>query len=196
MILEEDKKMTDEELAKLVQEGKADYFEELVSRYEGKMIGYIRRFIQNKDDAMDVVQDVFIKVYKNIQSFDTTQRFSPWIYRIAHNEMVNNLKKKVREPLNFFDPEVLFPHPLAKENPQSDSERVEMKKILEKCLEYLDEKYKEVLVLRYFDDLDYKDIADILKVPVVTVGVRLNRGKEKLKRIYEEVIKKGDYGRE
>lgn len=196
MISEEDKKLTDEELAKKVQAGEADYFGELVLRYENKMIGYIRRFIQNRDDATDVVQDVFIKVYKNIQSFDVTQRFSPWIYRIAHNEMVNNLKKKVRQPLNFFDPEVLFPHPLAKENPQDDSEKIEIKEILGKCMEHLDEKYKEVLVLRYFDDLDYKDIADILKVPVVTVGVRLNRGKEKLKEIYEEIIKKGDYGRE
>ncbi|MBS3118159.1 sigma-70 family RNA polymerase sigma factor, partial [Candidatus Woesearchaeota archaeon] len=58
--------------------------------------------------------------------------------------------------MQFFDPEMLFPHPVADENPQSDVERTELKRILEECMEDLDEKYKEVLVLRYFEDMDYK----------------------------------------
>jgi len=180
--------MTDEELVKQIKKGKAECFGELVNRYEGKMTAYVRRFLNNRDDAKDLVQDVFMKVYKNIKSFDTSMRFSPWIYRIAHNESVNTIKRKVREPLNFFDPEVLFPHPVAVENPQDDAELLEMKKILESCLDELDEKYKEVLILRYFEDMDYKDIADILKIPVVTVGVRINRGKERLRKIYEEKL--------
>jgi len=142
--------------------------------------------MRNQDDARDVSQDVFVKVFRNINSFDVSQRFSPWIYRIAHNEAVNNLKRRVREPLHFFDPELLFPHPVALEDPQSDVEKEEIKMALEKCLELVDEKYREVLVLRYFEDLDYKDISEILKIPVVTVGVRLNRGKNRLKKIYNE----------
>jgi len=185
------KELSDEQLAKFVQKGKSECFGELVNRYEGKMTAYVRRFLNNQDDARDLVQDVFMKVYKNIKSFDTSMRFSPWIYRIAHNESVNSIKRKVREPLNFFDPEVLFPHPVAVENPQDDAELSEMKEVLESCMEDLDDKYKEVLVLRYFEDLDYKDIADILKIPVVTVGVRINRGKERLKKIYEEKFNNG-----
>jgi len=179
-------KITDEQLAEKVQQGEADYFTELITRYEPKIVGYLNRLMRNQDDARDIGQDVFIKVYKNIQSFDINQRFSPWIYRIAHNEAVNSLKRRIREPLNFFDPELLFPHPVAKENPQDEAERVELKRILSTCMDDMDEKYKEVLVLRYFEDMDYKDIADIMKIPVVTVGVRLNRGKDKLKKIYEE----------
>jgi len=189
MSLSEAQNLSDEEIARRVQEGEADYFGILMERYEPKMMRYLTRFTRNRDDLRDIVQDVFIKVYKNIQSFDLTQRFSPWIYRIAHNEAINNIKKKVREPMQFFDPEMLFPHPVADENPQSDVERTELKRILEECMEDLDEKYKEVLVLRYFEDMDYKDIAEVLKVPVVTVGVRLNRGKVRLKEIYDRKYK-------
>lgn len=176
---------SDEELASRVKKGEVDSFQELMERYEKKIFSYVRRFLNNHDDARDLTQDVFIKVFKNIQSFDEEKRFSPWIYRIAHNEAVNTIKKKIREPLNFFDPELLFPHPLSSESPQDDAEKREIKKALEECLEEIEEKYKEVLILRYFEDMDYKDIAEILKVPVVTVGVRLNRGKAKLKEIYE-----------
>ena len=180
--------LTDEELAKKVQAGETEYFRELMSRYEGKIIRYGRRFLQDAEEVRDIAQNVFVKVYKNIQSFDTSQRFSPWIYRIAHNESVNTLKRKVREPLGFFDPEVLFPHPVAAENPEKDAERGELKKILEECFQDLDDKYREVLALRYFEDMDYKDIAEVLQVPVVTVGVRLNRGRDRLRQIYERKI--------
>ena len=179
-------KITDEQLATKVQAGEIDFFNELMTRYEGKIVGYLNKLVRNNDDAKDIAQDVFIKVYKNIQSFDPNQRFSPWIYRIAHNEAINSIKRRLREPLNFFDPEVLFPHPIAKEDPQNEAERVELKRILSTCLDDIDEKYREVLILRYFEDMDYKDIADIIKIPVVTVGVRLNRGKERLRKIYEE----------
>jgi len=186
MLLEEAKNLTDEELAKKIQLGEADYFAELMERYEPKMKRYLTRLMRNGDDARDVAQDVFIKVYRNIQSFDVKQRFSPWIYRIAHNEAVNSLKRRVREPLNFFDPEVLWPHPVADDDPQEEAEQEELKEALKVCLDDLDEKYREVLMLRYMEDLDYKDIAEIMKIPVVTVGVRLNRGKERLKKIYED----------
>lgn len=184
--IEDNKQLTDEELVKEVQAGKVDYFGELMARYETKIMGYLNRLTRNREDARDISQDVFIKVFRNIQSFDLSQRFSPWIYRIAHNEAVNTLKKRIREPLNFFDPEVLWPHPVAADNPQNEAEREELKKTLLACMDDLDEKYREVLVLRYFEDMDYKDIAEVMQLPVVTVGVRLNRGKERLRKIYEE----------
>ncbi len=186
MSLSEAQNLPDEEVARRVQEGEPECFGILMERYEPKMMRYLTRFTRNREDVRDIAQEVFIKVYRNIQSFDWEQRFSPWIYRIAHNEAINNIKKKVREPMQFFDPEMLFPHPVAEESPQNDAERAELKKILEECMEDLDEKYKEVLELRYFEDMDYKDIAEVLKIPVVTVGVRLNRGKAKLREIYDK----------
>ncbi len=177
----------DEEVAADVQRGDADAFRALVDRYEQKMVRYARRFLFAGDEAKDLVQEVFIKAYVNIQSFDTDRRFSPWLYRIAHNEFVNALKKKKKERMNIsiFDLDVLFPSLTltARETADSGFNRHEMKKMLEGSLERIPEKYREPLVLYYFDDMDYKEIADVLRVPVSTVGVRLQRGKTMLRKL-------------
>ena len=133
------------------------------------------------------MQEVFIKVYVNIKSFDTTRKFSSWLYRIAHNEFINAVKKKSRLPLFAFDLDTLLPHLAAPESAEGDMERKEIKKVLDASLGKIDPKYREPLVLYYLEDMDYKEIADILQLPVSTVGVRLKRGKAMLRTI----IKKG-----
>ena len=92
-------KETDEAIATRVQKGDSEAFGQLVERYEEKLMRYARKFLRDPDDAKDIVQEVFIKSYQNIQSFDATRRFSPWIYRIAHNEFVNAIKKRSRGPV-------------------------------------------------------------------------------------------------
>jgi RNA polymerase sigma-70 factor (ECF subfamily) len=155
-----------------------------MERYEPKMTRYARRFLFDSDDAKDLVQDVFIKAYVNIKSFDTDRRFSPWLYRIAHNEFVNALKKRTKERgnISLFDFDVLFPHLSAKETADSPSRQHELKTMLERSLNEIPEKYREPLMLYYFEELDYKEIADVLRIPVSTVGVRLQRGKAMLKK--------------
>src|SRR3569832_1575591 len=101
---------TDEALAQKVQRGDQTAFAELVERYEAKMLRYGHRFLSDRDVIDDIVQDVFIKTYQNMQSFDTTQRFSPWIYRIAHNEFVSELRKSSRRPYVPFDFDALVSH--------------------------------------------------------------------------------------
>ena len=107
----------DEEVATQVQKGDIESFRVLVERYEPKMTRYAKRFFFDGDEGKDLVQEVFIKAYVNIQSFDASRRFSPWIYRIAHNEFVNNIKKRQKERNNvsIFDFDLLFPHLIAKE---------------------------------------------------------------------------------
>jgi RNA polymerase sigma-70 factor (ECF subfamily) len=176
---------TDEQVAAAVQQGDAESFKVLMERYEPKMSRYARRFLFQGDDAKDLVQEVFIKAYVNIRSFDVGRRFSPWIYRIAHNEFVNAVKKKQKERDNvtIFDFDVLFPHLIAKETSDGGITQQELKKMLDSSLNKLSPKYKEPLVLYYFEDMDYKAIADILRIPVSTVGVRLQRGKAMLKKM-------------
>jgi RNA polymerase sigma-70 factor, ECF subfamily len=169
---------TDEQVAKLVQSGDVDVFAILVERFDKKMHRYARRFLFNKEDAEDLVQAVFIKSFTNIKSFDTERKFSSWIYRIAHNEFINALKKRKREPLSLFDFDTLLPHPIAKEKTDKDIKEVEMKELVEKCLEDLGIKYREPLVLYYLEELSYKEISEILRIPVATVGVRLRRAKK------------------
>ena len=186
--MQEVSEQNDEEIAALVQGGDIESFRILVERYEPKMTRYARRFFFDGDDGKDLVQEVFIKAYVNIRSFDASRRFSPWIYRIAHNEFVNNIKKRQKERNNVsvFDFDVLFPHLVAKETADDGSNKAELRQMLEHSLNTLSEKYKEPLVLYYFEDMDYREIADILHIPISTVGVRLQRGRTMLKKIIKE----------
>jgi RNA polymerase sigma-70 factor (ECF subfamily) len=167
--------LTDEEIAKTVQLGDAEAFGKLIERYEAKMTRYARRFLFIGDDSKDVVQDIFIKAYMNMKSFDATRRFSPWLYRIAHNELVNAMKKRTRSPVFSFDFDTLLPHPTAKETADEQTNQNEIRKLLESSLDKLDAKYKDPLVLYYLEELDYKEIAEVLQIPIATVGVRLKR---------------------
>ncbi len=178
----------DEEVAIQVQKGDIESFRVLVERYEPKMTRYAKRFFFDGDEGKDLVQEVFIKAYVNIRSFDASRRFSPWIYRIAHNEFVNNIKRrqKERENVSIFDFDVLIPHLIAKESADDGVNKAEVKRMLEGSLSKLNAKYKEPLVLYYFEDMDYREIADILHIPISTVGVRLQRGRAMLKKIVTE----------
>jgi len=175
--------LNDETLARAAQGGDAEAFGALVERYQAKMTRYARRFLRTAEDAEDAVQEVFLKSFENLQSFDSERRFSPWIYRIAHNAFINALKKKGKDPLPFFDPDTLFPHPVAAERPDRDAEAKELREAFERIFERLDVKYREPLYLYYFEALSYQEIADVLKIPLSTVGVRIMRGKESMKTL-------------
>lgn len=178
---------TDEALALRVQQGETEIFGELVHRYESKLLRYARRFLLDVDDAKDLVQDVFVKAYENLQSFDASRRFSPWIYRIAHNEFVNELaKKKSRHTFFTIDFDTLFPHLQATDRADTAAIERDTRETLEKHLAQVDPKYREPLVLYYLEDMDYHEIADVLHIPVSTVGVRLLRGRALLQKIAQK----------
>lgn len=175
---------TDEELALLVRQGDKEKFGLLMERYSPKLFRYGRKFLSNTDNIEDMVQEVFIKTYENIQSFDTSQRFSPWIYRIAHNTFVNALRKNLKAPLYFFDLDAIVSHSFYENpSPEEDEEKRKIKPMIDAGLAQLSPKYREVIVLHYLEELGYQEIADILHVPIGTVGIRLKRAKDKLKDV-------------
>lgn len=175
--------LTDEELAEALQNENIEAFEELVSRYKDRIVRYAQKFVGGLD-VDDVVQTTLLKTYRNIQSFDTKRKFSSWIYRIAHNEALNFIKKEKREPVPFFDPDTIFPHPIDEKDPESDFEREEMKEKISESLEKLPPKYREPIVLYYFENQSYRAISEIMKIPQGTVAIRLKRALEKLKTIH------------
>lgn len=177
---------TDEEIVVEIKNGDIEKFGILVNRYIDKLKRYARKFIQDKIDIEDLVQDVFIKTFENIQSFDESRKFSSWIYRIAHNEFVNQIKRKITQKLIPIDFDTFFPHPEAPERADKDIEQFFTISILEKYLYQLDSKYREVLVLYFYEEMDYKEIGEILSIPVSTVGVRIIRAKEKLKLLIKD----------
>ncbi len=175
--------LSDEQLAKKTQDGDKQAFNELVRRYEAKITRYGRKFLFNYEDVLDAVQDVFIKAYVNIESFTVSRKFSTWLYRIAHNTFINVIKKKGREQVSFFDFDTFFQFNVADTTSLSgDLMRREEAAELGEALSHMDPKYREPLVLYYFEQKSYQEIADIMHIPVATVGVRLKRARENVKK--------------
>lgn len=179
--------LSDERLAELVQQGDKDKFGLIMERYQSKLFRYGKKFLSSEDNIEDVVQDVFIKTYQNIKSFDITQKFSPWIYRIAHNTYINALKKNSSGPLYLFDFDTLISHTVVEDPVVKEREKEEIKKIVDHGLSLIEPKYREILVLYYIEELSYKEISEILRIPMGTVGVRIMRAKEILKDKYKEL---------
>jgi len=181
---------TDEEIVTLVQNGSTDFFGELVDRYEKKLQRYARRFLFQQDDVDDLVQEVFLKAFSNLQGFNTQLSFSSWIYRIAHNTFINKIKKREHEPMLVFDADTIFGAIKSEEKTDTETLNDENKEFVEMSLDKLPPKYREVVVLLFFEEMSYKEISDILKIPTSTVGVRISRAKKQLRKILEAEGKK------
>jgi RNA polymerase sigma-70 factor (ECF subfamily) len=165
-----------------------DHFLCLSKRYEDKLLRYILRISKfSREDAEDVLQDVFIKTYYNLNGFDKDLRFSSWIYRIAHNEAVSAIRKKIVRPTISLEVEDIERFGDAFDMTKVMDNTFD-RKYIDQALSKLDKKYREVLVLRFLDEKDYVEIADILKKPVSTVGNLILRGKKIFKDEYEKLI--------
>ncbi len=182
-----DPELTDGDLARRAQGGDTEAFGTLVDRYGPKLARYGTKFLRDREDVRDLVQDIFIKAYVNLRGFDAGRAFSPWIYRIAHNEFISEIRRRTGKlAIPVFDFDVLFPHLTSPETADRAARENELAGALEACLGELDAKYREPLVLYYYEELAYAEIAEILQIPVSTVGVRIARGKAALKKIAEE----------
>jgi RNA polymerase sigma-70 factor (ECF subfamily) len=181
--------IADEELATRVQKGDSECFGVLMERYAEKLTRYGKKFLSNTDNIEDIVQDVFIKTYQNIQDFDTSLKFSSWIYRIAHNAFVNGLKKQQKSAILMpdFDLDIFISHHTYVDPKIEEREYKQLKEMIDKGLDKLKPKYREIIILHYLEDMSYKDISDILRIPIGTVGVRVKRGREHLKEIYTDM---------
>ena len=177
---------SDEVLAARVQHNDHAAFAALMQRYTRKLLRYGARLLPHESNLDDIVQDIFITVYRNIQDFDATRQFSPWIYRIAHNAFVDAIRRKHKEPLSFFDFDRMIPHPVYHDPVPQEKEDAELRVLLEKGLQNLTPAYREIIDLYYFENFSYRQIADILHVPIGTVGIRLARARAALKKHFPE----------
>lgn len=175
---------TDEMLAYRLRTD-AQVLGEIIERYEKKLSLYIgRKSNATPDDRKDMLQNIFIKVYKNIYDFDTTLSFSSWIYRIAHNEMIDWYRKEKRTPHLSLEGSDYILQTIASETDTSAlAIRDEEKRALRTAIEQLPEQYRDIVELRFFEEKSYDEIADILTIPPGTVAVRINRVKKRLQDI-------------
>ena len=186
----EDKK--DEELVSLTLKDQ-DYYYCLVEKYEKKPLRYIMRISSaTQEDAEDILQEVFIKVYKNLYNFDVSLKFSSWIYRITHNQTISHYRKLKARPQTIDSDK----NEIILEMIRSDDDIIKkmdnkiLRKNIDKSLAKINIKYREVLILRFFEEKDYNEMSDILQKPLGTVATLINRAKKKLK---EELINNTPY---
>jgi len=176
--------LIDEELVFLALDKDPRYFEEIVIRYEKKLLLYLRYMIGGNDEASDLLQNVFAKAFEHLKDFDIERKFSPWIYRIAHNEAVNYLKKQsyrrivdweslidTKDKLNMID---------ERETPLETQMRDDARVAVRKALNTLQKRDREILKLRYYLDKSYVEMSEILHKPENTIASHLSRAKKKL----------------
>jgi len=165
-----------------------DLFAVLVQRYEEKLRRYIRRIIAvSEEDIEDILQEVFISVYRNLHGFDTSLSFSSWIYRIAHNYVRSLHRKRSVRPISV---ELTLDHSKTIADSIDIAKTFDQQVLSENiatAMAKLPDKYKEVLILQYLEQKDYNEIADIIKKPPGTVGTRINRAKKKLKALLAQL---------
>ncbi|MBN1560254.1 sigma-70 family RNA polymerase sigma factor [candidate division KSB1 bacterium] len=174
--------MDDEQLVEQFRHGQLHVFDELVLRYQDRVLNTCFRLIGNEEEARDAAQDIFIKVYHALASFKPQASFSTWLYRIAANHALNVARsRKRRSRIRSFTAEIALIADA--KNPHSALEKEERAHLVREALNQLGESQKTIVVLHRFEGLSYKEIADIMNISVSSVESRLFRARQKLAKI-------------
>ena len=184
---------SDEKLMAQFQAGTPEAFDLLVERYSPRLQRFVYRFVRDQSRCQDIVQEAFVRVYRNRFSYRPIARFSTWIYTIARNLARSEYRRRCRSkvvPLHMeakdgaeFEMELPDPGP-SPERHFAGRHRWEM---FERALDSLPEKYQEVIILREVQELSYQEIADITGLPLGTVKSRINRARVRLQSMLEPV---------
>jgi RNA polymerase sigma-70 factor (ECF subfamily) len=178
-------KLADGELVQTAVAGREASFEELVRRYQRPIAAYVYRMVGDYDSALDLTQEVFIKVYNSLARYRSEFKFSTWIYKIAHNAAIDHLRRyAVREQaltcsVDGERREVVIES--RRLTPEQESERKERRSEIESVVQLLQASYRELIVLRHSHDLSYDEIAEVTGLPLGTVKNRLFRAREAMR---------------
>jgi len=174
----------DYKLIAKIKEGDEKAFEELMNKYYNNVFHTIKRLVKNEQDAEDLTLEVFAKIYYNIDMFIPYSSFNRWLLRTASNYAIDFLRKKkmkdVSETVNKDDTNIIDLMGSEELNPEENLIKQQQLESLQRIIDELPPKDKEIIKLRFFGDLSYKDIAKKLNVPIGTVKARLHRAKKLL----------------
>ena len=169
----------------LAQSGNVKAFEHLVSTYESYIYNLSYRMFNNVLDAQDVTQEIFIKIYRNLPKFKFKSKFKTWIYRIAINTCMDELKKnkdRIFERIDNEDNDFLSEFPdVSGKTPEEQIIDNELRNQIRQIIKELPIKYRLPIILRDFQGFTYEDISEVLNIKLDTVKVRINRGRLKIK---------------
>ena len=184
-------KLSDEKLILRFQEGDINAYNELVKRYKDRLLNFVFRYFNNREQAEDVVQDTLIKLYTHASYYKNIAKFSTWIFTIAKNNALTELRKNKRKQTDSLwtdDGKVID----INSNDQTLDRRVQNEIAVDQLNKFLDEipeNFRMAVVLRDFQELSYDEISKILEIPIGTIKSRINRGRiqlaEKMKHFKE-----------
>jgi len=190
----EEKNITpsDEELIERFQYGDSYAFEQLVYRYKDRLMNFVYNFLRNKVDSEDIVQETFLRLYKNKHSYKKIAKFSTWFYTIAANLAKTELRKRKRKSLlsisNIGIKNKDYDIPDLSSSPENKVESNLKEDLIRNKIEKLPLKFKEVVILRDIEQCSYEEISEILKIPIGTVKSRINRGRQKLQKQLKHLL--------
>lgn len=190
---------TDLNLVKRARNGDRDAFGELMERYQRKIFGLCYGMVRNKDDAMDLVQETFVKVYKNLGRFEGQSSFYTWTYRIATNCCIDFLRKAKRNRTVDYDDAIardeddavdggmLLPSRLGV-NPSKVYGRRELMEKIEEALQSLSENHRQAILLREVEGLSYQEMAEVMEISIGTVMSRLHHARKNMQKYLADYV--------
>lgn len=184
---------TDEALVQAVLDGDRDAFGDLVERYQGRLVNYLFRLLRDLDEAHDVAQEVFFKVYQALDRFDPRFRFSTWLFRVGQNAAIDVIRKRRLKLVSLTrgdegDEGREWELPSGERGPYGALRNVERGVAIDQAIAGLPEEYRELITLRHYGELSYDDIASVKDMPLGTVKNKLFRGRQMLKERLSEFL--------
>ena len=187
----------DRELIARCRQGDASAFDELVGKYQQQIINLVYHYIGNRSDVEDIAQKIFIKVYFSIPKFDIQRPFVPWLYRISINQCYDELRHLRRGKTYTFSELSLEDNEsierlIARSEDASDAEesRSDMHDLLQRMLDQLSDRHRQVIVLRDLEGIPYNEIAATLKCSEQAARLKVFRARNRLKKIVEKSLNK------
>lgn len=185
-------KPTDEDLIERFQQGDLAAYEDIVRRYKDQLLNFVFRFLNNQEEAEDVVQETFLRVYRNRFAYTRVAKFSTWIYTIAGNLARTELRRRKRR--RFFSLSDMGlddrDYEISDEvfNPETHVDSALGEEIIQREISKLSPKFREVIILRDVQELSYEEISKIIRVPIGTVKSRVNRARLRLQNRLKKIL--------
>jgi RNA polymerase sigma-70 factor (ECF subfamily) len=180
---------SEKDLLKKSKSGDIEAFERLIEGYQTRVFNIAYRMIRNHDDAADLAQEVFIKVYRYIKNFKEESSFSTWIFRITKNVCLDELRKRknkhiisLDEEIKLNDGEVVRQIESKDDTPEMLAEKKEIRELINNAIDDLSAEHRIVIILRDIQGFSYEDISKIIECPEGTVKSRINRARKALKQ--------------